>query len=163
MTLKYLAATVGAFAGAAVIAGTAAVGVTSVASSAPQVQPVVFGVPMPQAPAPELQGPLVQTLSALASPGTSAGKAAYIQGGVGRLEAKFADAALRDAAAAGKFPVTFNLQNIEDNDGWATADVTATAATGGTGTQNITFVAGPSPTGWQMSKASLQSLMASLG
>ncbi len=163
MTLKYLAATIGAIAGTAVIAGTAAAGVTSVPASAAQVQPVVFGVPMPQAPAPELQGALVQTLQALASPGTSASKAAYIQGGVGRIEGRLADGALRDAAASGKFPVTFNVQNIDDVGGLATADVTATAATGGTGTQNITFVAGPSPSGWQLSKASLSSLLAALG
>jgi len=44
-----------------------------------------------------------------------------------------------------------------------TADVTATAATGGVASQNITFVPGPSPTGWQMSKQSLMALMSAVG
>ena len=44
-----------------------------------------------------------------------------------------------------------------------TADVTATAATGGAASQTITFVAGPSPTGWQMSKESLLALMSAVG
>jgi hypothetical protein len=44
-----------------------------------------------------------------------------------------------------------------------TADVTATAANGGIASQNIQFVPGPSPTGWQMSKQSLVALMSSVG
>ncbi len=163
MTLKYLAATAGAIAGAAVIAGTAAIGVTSVAATAPQVQPVVFDVPMPQAPAPELQGALLQTLQALASGGSSAGKAAYIQGGIGRIEGRLADGAIQDAAAKGLFPLTFSVQNIDDIGGLATADVTATAATGAVANQNLQFVAGPSPTGWQMSKQTLMALLSSVG
>ena len=45
----------------------------------------------------------------------------------------------------------------------ATADVTATSATGGTATQNVQFVAGPSPTGWQIAKASAMSLLQAAG
>ena len=39
---------------------------------------------MPQAPAPDLEGPLLQTLQALGTGGSSAGKAAYVQGGIGQ-------------------------------------------------------------------------------
>ena len=67
MTLKTL---VTGMAAAAVVAGAAA-GVTSIASpavpSAPAVAPVVWGIPMPQAPAPELESPLLTTLQALGS------------------------------------------------------------------------------------------------
>ena len=87
MTLKLLATGVAA---AAVIGGAAA-GVTSVASStpvaSPAVQPVVFGAPLPQTPAPELQSQLVATLDALQSGGSFSGaKASYIEGGLGRIE-----------------------------------------------------------------------------
>ena len=75
MTLKTLVTGVAA----AALVGGAAAGVTSIASptvsSAPAVQPVVWDIPMPQAPAPELQAPLLQTLQALAGGGSFSGKA----------------------------------------------------------------------------------------
>jgi hypothetical protein len=163
VTLKSLVTGVAALA----VAGGAAAGVTCVASttnaSAPEVVPVVWEIPMPEAPAPELEGPLLQTLQALGGPGLSASKAPYVQGGIGRFEGKLADAKLRDAQAQGKFPLSFTLANIDANGPIVTADVTATAATGGTASQNIQFVAGPSPTGWQMSKASLMALLSAVG
>jgi hypothetical protein len=166
VTLKSLVTGVAA----AALVGGAAAGVTSVASgtisAAPAVQPVVFDIPLPQAPAPELQGALTQTLQALAGPGSfspSGNKAAYIQGGTGRIEGITADRAYSNAAAEGKFPLVFSVVNIEQNGGMATADVTATAATGGTATQNIQFVSGPSPTGWQIEKGSALSLLSSVG
>jgi hypothetical protein len=163
VTLKTLVTGVAA---AALVAG-AAVGVTSVASpavsSAPAVQPVVWDIPMPQAPAPELESQLLQTLQALGAPGLSASKAPYIQGGIGRIEGRLADTKLREAQADGKFPLTFNIANIDQVNGVANADVTATAATGGVASQNIQFVPGPSPTGWQMSKQSLMALMSAVG
>ena len=146
MTLKTLVTGVAA---AALVAGAAA-GVTSVASpavsSAPAVQPVVWDIPMPQAPAPDLQAPLLQTLQALAGGGSFSGKASYIQGGIGRIEGIAADRAYNKAAAEGKFPLTFNVANIDQDGGVANADVTATSALGTTATQNVQFVAGPSPT-----------------
>ena len=163
MTLKAL---VSGAAAAVVIAGAAA-GVTSIASpvgsQAPAVQPVVWDIPMPQAPAPDLQAPLLQTLQALGSPGLSASKAPYIQGGIGRIEGRVADTKLREAQADGKFPLSFTLANIDQNGDVVSADVTATAATGGVATQNIQFIPGPSPTGWQMSKQSLMALMSAVG
>lgn len=152
---------------AAAVVAAAAGGVTSIAASGPSatpaIQPVVWDIPLPQTPAPELQSPLLQTLQVLAGGGSFSGKAPYIQGGIGRIESIAADRAYRNAAAEGKFPLNFNIVNIDQNGGVATADVTATAATGGTATQNIVFVAGPSPTGWQISKDSALSLLSSVG
>jgi hypothetical protein len=163
VTLKTL---VTGMAAAAVLAG-AAVGVTSVASpavsSAPAVQPVVWDIPMPQAPAPDLQAPLLQTLQALAGGGSFSGKASYIQGGIGRIEGIAADRAYNRAAAEGKFPLTFNIADIDQEGGVANADVTATSALGTTATQNVQFVAGPSPTGWQIGKSSAMSLLSAAG
>ncbi|MEN3320493.1 MAG: hypothetical protein V7643_3895 [Mycobacterium sp.] len=163
MTLKTLVTGVAA----AAVLGGAAAGVTSIASpvvsSAPAVQPVVWDVPMPQAPAPDLQPPLLQTLQALAGGGSFAGKASYIQGGIGRIEGIAADRAYNRAAAEGKFPLTFNVANIDDAGGVVSADVTATSALGATATQNVQFVAGPSPTGWQISKASAMNLLSAAG
>jgi hypothetical protein len=118
---------------------------------------------MPQAPAPDLQPPLLQTLQALAGGGSFAGKASYIQGGIGRIEGIAADRAYNRAAAEGKFPLTFNVANIDDAGGVVSADVTATSALGATATQNVQFVAGPSPTGWQISKASAMNLLSAAG
>lgn len=163
MTLKSLVTGVAA----AALVGGAAAGVTSIASPsgspAIAVQPVVWDIPMPQAPAPDLQAPLLQTLQALGAPGLSASKAPYIQGGIGRIEGRVADTKLREAQADGKFPLSFALANIDQNGDFVTADVTATAANGGVATQNIQFVPGPSPTGWQMSKQSLMALMSAVG
>jgi hypothetical protein len=163
VTLKTLVTGMAAVA----VVGGAAAGVTSVASpavsSAPAVQPVVWDIPMPQAPAPDLQGPLLQTLQALAGGGSFAGKASYIQGGIGRIEGIAADRAYNKAAADGKFPLTFGLANINQEGGVANADVTATSALGTSATQNVQFVAGPSPTGWQISKASALNVLSAAG
>jgi hypothetical protein len=163
VTLKTLVTGVAA----AALVGGAAAGVTSIASpvvsSAPAVQPVVWDVPMPQAPAPDLQGPLLQTLQALAAGGSFSGKASFIQGGIGRIEGIAADRAYNRAAAEGKFPLTFNIANIDSEGAVASADVTATSALGTSATQNVQFVAGPSPTGWQISKASALNLLSAAG
>ena len=163
MTLKTL---VTGMAAAVMVAGAAA-GVTYVASpavsSAPAVQPVVWDIPMPQAPAPDLQSPLLQTLQALAGGGSFSGKAPFIQGGIGRIEGIAADRAYNRAAAEGKFPLTFNVANIDQEGGVANADVTATSALGTTATQTVQFVAGPSPSGWQISKNSAMSLLSAAG
>jgi hypothetical protein len=57
----------------------------------------------------------------------------------------------------------FTILNIQQQDGVANADVTATSALGTSATQNVQFVAGPSPTGWQISKASALSLLSAAG
>jgi hypothetical protein len=151
-------------AAAAGIVTAATAGVTSVASgAAPAITPVVWDTPMPQAPAPELQAPLAQTLAGLAGPGGFAGKKVFIEGGLGRIETIAADRAYSNAAAKGQFPLTFNVVDIDVNGPVATANVTATAATGGTATQGVTFIAGPSPTGWQVSKQSAMALLSAVG
>lgn len=152
--------------GAAAIVGAAAAGVTSAAFStpaaAPAVQPVVFGAPLPQAPAPELQSQLVATLDALQSGGSFSGtKASYIEGGLGRIEGITADRAFSNASAKGLFPLSFSVADIDQNGPVATANVTATAASGATATQPIQFVQGPSPTGWQVTKSSAMTLLTS--
>jgi hypothetical protein len=166
VTLKTLVTGVAA----AALVGGAAAGVTSIAfsagSSAPgavAVQPVVWDIPMPQAPPAQLEAPLLQTLKALAGGGSFVGKASYIEGGIGRIEGIAADRAYNRAAAEGKFPLTFNVTNIDDAGGVVSADVTATSALGTTATQNVQFVRGPSPSGWQISKESALSLLSAAG
>ena len=163
MTLKTLVTGVAAVAVVAAAAG----GVTSIASGAssttPAIQPVVWDIPMPQTPAPDLQAPLVRTLNGLAGPGSFSGKSAYIEGGLGRIETRVADGKYKDAVAKGYFPLSFALVDIDQNGAIATANVTATSATGSVATQPVTFVTGPSPTGWQISKQSALNLLASVG
>jgi hypothetical protein len=158
-------------AAAAVVAGAAG-GVTSIASGpgsgaswAPAaIQPVVLGIPMPQAPAPDLQAPLLQTLSGLAGPGTFSGsKGTYIEGGLGRFESIAADREYNKAAAQGYFPLSFVVADVDSDGATATANVTATANTGVSKTEPVTFVAGPSPSGWQISKQSALALLSSAG
>lgn len=152
---------------AAAVVAAAAGGVTSIASStlasAPSVTPVVWDVPLPQAPAPDLQAPLTQTLNGLAGPGSFSSKGTYIQGGLGRVESRLADRKYQDAAAKGYFPLTFTVVDIDQNGPVVTANVTATAATGGTATQPVVFVTGPSPTGYQITKESALSVMSAVG
>jgi hypothetical protein len=167
VTLKTLVTGVAAVAVVAAAAG----GVTSIASSAspttPAIQPVVFGVPMPLDPAPELSSPLAQTLNVLAGPGSfgnSGNKQAYIQGGLGRITAIGADAKYRDAQSKGYFPLNISVADVDENGPTATANVTATLANGAVkGPMPMTFVQGPSSTGWQLTQQSVADLSAVLG
>ncbi|ABM14254.1 MULTISPECIES: hypothetical protein [Mycolicibacterium] len=165
MTLKTLVTSFTAGAAAAATLGAAAVGVTSIAVGAgtAAASPVALA-PLPAAPAPELQGALVSTLSALSGPGSFAGgKASYVQGGLGRIEARVADSGYNNAAAKGYFPLSFTVADIDQNGPVVTANVTAAAPTGAVATQPLTFIAGPSPTGWQLSKQSAMALMSAVG
>lgn len=155
---------------AAAVVAAAAGGVTSIASSmgsgAPSttaaIQPVVMGIPLPEAPAPDLQAPLMQTLNGLAGGGSFSGaKGSYIEGGLGRIEGIAADREYSNAAAKGYFPLSFVVADIDSDGGSATANVTATANTGAAKTEPVIFVAGPSPTGWQISKQSALALLSS--
>jgi hypothetical protein len=157
-------------AAAAVVVGGAAAGVTSIASpsvsSQPAVSPVVWDIPMPQAPvsAPELEPALQHTLTVLAGPGTfgpKGAKAALIQGGTGRIEGITADRAYNNAAADGVFPLSFLVKDIFQDGPTATATVTATAANGVSRTETVQFFqVGPN---WQLGKASALSLLSSVG
>lgn len=168
MTLKSLVTGfLTAAAGAAVVAAAAG-GVTSIASGAPSqapaIQSVVWDIPLPQAPAPDLQAPLTATLAGLAGPGSFGGaKGSYVEGGLGRIETITADRAYRNAADKGYFPLNFTLDGIDQNGAFATANVTATANNGATSSLPVTFIAGPSPTGWQISKSSALSLLSAVG
>lgn len=157
MTLKSLVTGVAAVAAV----GGAAAGVTSVASStisaAPAVQPVVWDIPMPAAPAPDLVGPLTQTVNTLGSGGSFAGKSAYIQG-LGRFTGKGVELKYNDAVAKGYLPLTATVSEPDLNGNAATANVTATLASGEVRSMPLTFVQGPSPTGWQLSSQSLFAL-----
>jgi hypothetical protein len=163
VNLKSLATGVATAAGAVAIVGAAAAGVTSIASvttaTSPAVQPVSWDVPMPAAPAPQLQGALSQTLTAL----TSGSFSPYVEGGLGRGEQILADRAYRNAQAKGYFPVSFNVLDIDQNGPVATANVTATAANGVTTSRPLTFIAAPSPTCWVVQKGTAMAFLSSLG
>ncbi len=157
MTLKTLVTGVAAVAAV----GGAAVGVTSLASStitaAPAVQPVVWDIPMPLAPEDDLVGPLTQTVNTLGSGGSFSGKSAYIQG-LGRFTGKGVELKYNDAVAKGYLPLTASVADVVPSPGGATANVTATLASGEVRSMPLTFVQGPSPTGWQLSSQSLFAL-----
>jgi hypothetical protein len=146
---------------AAALVGGAAAGVTSIASgtitAAPAVQPVVWDIPLPAAPAPDLVGPLTQTVNTLGSGGSFAGKSAYIQG-LGRFTGKGVELKYNDAVAKGYLPLTATIADPDLNGNTATANVTATLSTGEVRSMPLTFVQGPSPTGWQLSSQSLFAL-----
>ena len=156
MTLKSLVTGVAAVAAV----GGAAAGVTSIASptitAAPAVTPVVWDIPMPAAPAPDLVGPLTQTVNTLGSGGSFAGKAAYIQG-LGRFTSKGVELKYNDAVAKGYLPLTATVSDPDLNGNLATANVTATLANGEVRSMPLTFVPG-GPSGWQLSSQSLFAL-----
>ncbi|WP_123025800.1 hypothetical protein [Mycolicibacterium stellerae] len=146
---------------AAAVVGGAAAGVTSVASgtitASPAVAPVVWDIPMPATPAPDLIGPLTQTVNTLGSGGSFAGKSSYIQG-LGRFTGKGVEVKYNDAVAKGYLPLTATVDEPDLNGNLATANVTATLSTGEVRSMPLTFVQGPSPTGWQLSSQSLFAL-----
>jgi hypothetical protein len=120
------------------------------------VAPVVFGIPMPEAPAPDLAGPLNQTLSALGAAGPFSSRLPYIEplGGIqGLAENKY-----NKLSRQGVFPLTASITNIDSDGDTATGFVTATSANGTTHTTTLNFVQGPSPTGWLLTKGSLLTL-----
>lgn len=169
MTVKFL------LTGAAAVAaiGAAAAGMTSVASgglgtpAAMQVQPVALGAPLPHdpppppAPAPNLptDGDLSSLLTNLTNPGVSyKDKTGLVEGGISGDEGRDADHNLRDAYRAGKFPLSFDVSNIQAaGPNAATADV----ATSGPKlpapvTQNYRFV---NQGGWVLSHDSATALL----
>lgn len=148
---------------AAAVVGGAAAGVTSIASpihsAAPAVQPVVWGIPMPEQPpaAPDLVGPLTQTVNVLGSGGSFTGKSAYIQG-LGRWTGKGVEIKYDEAVRKGYLPLTATVTDPVLQGNMATANVAATLNTGEVRSMPLTFVQGPSPTGWQLSSQSLMAL-----
>jgi len=143
--------------------GAAAAGVTSLASeavSAPHVQPVVFGAPLPLDPAADVPTPdqLINVLNGLQNPNIPfASKSYLVEGGVGGVEGRIADRQLQKAARNGSLPLTFNVANITPaGPGAASADITASGPNLAPTTQNITFV---NQGGWKLSRGSAMSLL----
>lgn len=159
MTLKSLVTGVAAVAAV----GGAAAGVTSIASpaitAAPAVQPVVWDIPLPATPEDDVASDLTRTVNTLGSGGSFAGKSAYIQG-LGRFTGKGVEIKYNDAVAKGYLPLTATVADVVPSpDGAsATANVTATLASGDVRSMPLTFVRGGSPTGWQLSSQSLFAL-----
>ncbi len=159
MTLNSLARGIATVAGVAAVAGAVTAGLTSasdaVATRSVQVQPVVFGVPMPLDPAADLPTPdqLYGVLNGLANPGVPfASKSYLVEGGIGIIEGRAADSLMRSAAAKGQLPLTFNVSGITPvGPGAATASVTASGPATPAQTQSITFV---DQGGWKLSRAS---------
>lgn len=162
MTVKTLAT---GLAGIAII-GAAAAGVSATAPVSPaahQVQPVVFGVPLPLDPAAvPSAGELLNVLNGLQAPGSFMGKSSLIQGGINPLEARLADVQYAQAAAQGQFPLSFQVNNIQAaGPGVASADVTASGPKIAPVTRNVTFVnQGGS---WAITRASAMSLLQEAG
>lgn len=159
MTLKSLAKGGVTLVGAAVVAGAAWAGVTSaswgVTTAFPEVQPVVFGVPMPLDPAADVPSAdqLVFVLNGLADPGVPfRAKGNLVEGGIGILEGRAADSMMRNAVAKGQVPLTFQVVDITAaGPGSASASVTAAGPGMPPYTQNIMFV---DQGGWKLSRSS---------
>ncbi|WP_158019224.1 hypothetical protein [Mycobacterium basiliense] len=164
---------------AAVVAviGAAAASVTTITSAgiasagpAPyQVQPVFFGAPLPQdpAPAPAIDVPtaaeLTALLNSLADPGVSfTNKSNLVEGGIGGAEARIADHELKKAAKNGDLPLSFSVANIQPVEaGSATADVSVSGPKlAAPVTQNVTFVNEGS---WVLSRSSAMALLQAAG
>lgn len=147
---------------AAGLLAAASTGLTAVPSSAPvPVAPVVFGVPVPMDPAVDVPtaDQLTGVLASLADPGVPfASKSYLIEGGIGRLEARTADALMRNAVAKGQMPLSFSIGPIAPaGPGVATATVTAAGPNMPATTQSVTFV---DQGGWKLSRTSATAVLA---
>lgn len=164
MSVKSLAT---GFAAVAAI-GAAAAGVTCIASvtgASPQVQPVVFGVPLPQDPivaGADLPTPdqLATVLNTLQDPSVSfANKGYLVEGGI-PFPASIADHELQKAAAKGSVPLTFNITNIAPvGPAAASASITASGPHLAPTVENLTFV---DQGGWKLSHDSAMTLIQSI-
>ena len=159
MTLKSLAASAAA---AAVLGGVAA-GVTAVTShsAAPEIALTSVGAPLPLDPAADMPttDQLNGVLYGLADPSVPfASKSYLVEGGLGRLEARTADALMRNAVAKGQMPVSFAIAAITPvGPGAASATVTATGPSAAPISQNVTFV---DQGGWKLSRTSASAVLA---
>lgn len=155
---------------AAAAIGAAAAGVTSIMAGGPvvyQMQPVVFGAPLPLDPASAPDVPtaaqLTSLLNSLADPNVSfANKGSLVEGGIGGSEARIADHKLKKAAEHGDLPLSFSVTNIQPAAaGSATADVSVSGPKlSSPVTQNVTFV---NQGGWMLSRASAMELLQAAG
>jgi hypothetical protein len=153
---------------AAAIAGGAAMTVASVVAvtpaTSPAVSPMVFGVPLPLDPAAPLPtaDQVSGVLYGLADPNVPfANKGYLVEGGIGRLEARTADALMRNATAKGQVPLSFTVGAITPlGPGAASATVTATGPAMPATTQIVTFV---NQGAWKLSRTSATAVMAIFG
>lgn len=161
MTAKLLA-TCTAAAAVAAAAVTAVVSATPAVS--PTVAPVVFGAPMPLDPAAALPtaDQVTGVLYGLADPNVPfANKGYLVEGGIGRLEARTADALMRNAVARGQVPLSFTVGPITPlGPGAASATVTAAGPAMPPTTQTVTFV---NQGAWKLSRASATTVLAIFG
>lgn len=169
MTAKLLATCVAAaaIAAGAATAVTAVVSITPIASgpaASLEVSPVVFGAPLPLDPAADVPSAdqLNGVLYGLADPSVPfANKGYLVEGGIGRLEARTADALMRSAVAKGQVPLNFAVGAITPaGPGAATATVTATGPSMPSTSQSVTFV---DQGGWKLSRASASAVLAIFG
>jgi hypothetical protein len=145
--------------------GAAAAGVTCIASvtaASPQVQPVVFGGPLPLAPGVDLPTPdqLVTVLNTLQDPSVSfASKGYLVEGGI-PVPISIADHELQKAASKGSLPLTFNISNIVPaGPGAATATITASGPRLAPTPEYLTFV---DQGGWKLSHDSAMTLISAV-
>lgn len=149
---------------AATLVGAAAFGVTSTApvpaTTSPAITPVVFGAPLPLDTDPSLTGQFTGILNQLANSGKVSDKGYLIEGGLGVLEGRAADRALKNAAANGYLPLSFNLTPPDVDGDTATTTVTASGPHTAPVTQPVTFV---NQNGWKLSRASAMAIMSAAG
>lgn len=166
MTLRTFAAGAAAaavFGGAAagVTALTSASGPLSATTGAPHIALASLGVPLPLDPAADVPSPdqLNGVLYGLADPNVPfASKSYLVEGGIGRLEARTADALMRKAVAQGQMPLSFSIAGITPaGPGAATATVTATGPATPAVTQSVLFV---DQGGWKLSRSSASAVLA---
>lgn len=161
MTVKSLATGIAAVAAI----GAAAAGVTCIASvtgASPRVQPVVFGVPLPQDPAVDLPTPdqLVTVLNTLQDPSVSFASKGYLVDGGIPVPIGIADHELQKAASKGSLPLTFNISNIVPaGPGAATATITASGPRLAPTPEYLTFV---DQGGWKLSHDSAMTLISAV-
>lgn len=155
----------GVAAAAAVLAPVAALTASgSDGGTATAVRLAVWGAPLPLDPAaPVTDLPTVEQLTGvlygLADPNVPfASKSYLVEGGIGRLQARTADALMRNAVAKGQMPLSFAIGAIAPaGPGAATAAVTATGPTTPATTQTVTFV---DQGGWKLSRISATAVLA---
>ncbi len=166
MTAKLLATctAAAAIAGGAVAALVSITPIASAPVASPAFAPVVFGAPLPLDPAADVPSAdqLNGVLYGLADPNVPfASKGYLVEGGIGRIEARTADALMRNAVAKGQVPLNFSVGAITPiGPGAATAAVTAAGPSMPPTTQSVTFV---DQGGWKLSRASASTVMAIFG
>lgn len=161
MTHKLLASCLAAAAVAGGAAAATAAVQTIIPSNTPAVAPVVFGVPLPLDPVADVPTAeqITGVLSSLADPGVPfAAKSYLVEGGIGRIEARTADALMKNAVAKGQIPLSFTVGAITPTGpGLASATITATGPSMPATTQTVSFV---DQGGWKLSRASATTVLA---